>query len=427
VGFHRIAVLLLAVALLPLSLLAELAGVPDNTPSSGGPVLKKPAFMSFPDVPMPEWAQREFNAEITNAAADELFAVEVRFDQPVAIGKLRKVARDFEIPRVVAYVEYSPRGARSPSKLPLALGVFFENGWQQQTCRIRIFAQTAGVHHFADVLPEGWLIREAHVYGAAADIRELRAGTALAPARVIDGTAQERRFLEGMKAAARREMATKISMPDDFVAPDDCRGFVKAGDSPILVGKNPRGLRPSAGLDFRQVVRQQLGELAPTTPVTLSLTFLDNVSVDILASLVEQYRLDGLLAEFTPVNSGRVMVLSELSIHGGPFEEQAKRVRCSIALADYQRQQKGESIGDEWSAFRARVSAQSTAAWQLLSDDALKNAQLVAEFPTGALARLEDYYRRKSSEVIHLQQTAPIPAGCSRFMHEDERSWNLAR
>ena len=57
-------------------------------------------------------------------------------------------------------------------------------------------------------------------------------------------------------------------------------------------------------------------------------------TVDVLASLVWQYGIDGMSAELILERSDkRVIAIAEFSIHGDELGHQVKRVRCQMRLA----------------------------------------------------------------------------------------------
>jgi len=349
-------------------------------------------------------------------AADQgaIYSVRMKFSQPAELKAVREAAVHLQIPRVLAFVElFSPTGIGRPVMLPpIGLGMLYENAgaWEREVCRAKIYSGLSGAMTLAASSPESWPVTEISVYGSGYAIREFEAGTLLPPARVTEGFPQEQQHLQALNMAVQHSLSQPITVPDNISVPAECRDFASAIDGPILSGqRNASGRQPRGpDLDFRAVLQEQLSRRAPDTPVTLRLSFGSEVRIETLAALVEQYRIDGLLAELVPENGDeRVIGLVEFSVHGGPMASQVRRAQCQRALASAQ-----YSVAGEWYTRRAQVSLAVAGVWALLSAQNLRDVELVADFAPGSLSRIEAYHRRKSEEPISTDLVTNRPAGC---------------
>src|SRR5262245_37806497 len=63
--------------------------------------------------------------EIRNAAADQLYAVELGLGRAVSVGQIRAVSAELKIPRVLAYVEFAHSGGQGRGLTILGLGEMY--------------------------------------------------------------------------------------------------------------------------------------------------------------------------------------------------------------------------------------------------------------------------------------------------------------
>jgi hypothetical protein len=386
---------------------------------------------------------QRLNESITGAPADAVFSVQMALDQPASLEQVRAAANELQIPRVLAFVQFPAADATGNSaKVPVAVGELYQDAaaWQHQACRAQIFVSLSRADELINTPIERWSTTEIHVYGSAHAIRELRAGTVLPGARVIDGVAEEQRHLQAIAAATQRELAEKISIPANFPAPAACRSLTEPIDGPVLFGQSTipaDALRHPSDADFRSLLYRQLSERAPATAVTLRLFFGVEVTVEMLASLVEQYRIDGLVAELMPQDGQRRILEIELSVHGASLADQIIRARCRIALANAATETPVSlaagagslaiDAADDWYARDAQVSVTAAAAVQLLGHQDLRDAQFVADFPPDELVRLADYHRRKSGEAVQIMSETKVPDGCRRFFQQQPSTGSALR
>ena len=357
------------------------------------------------------------NEAISIAAPDYIYSVQMMFDEPVRLEEIREVARYLSILRVIAFVEYGPRSdLRARPSVLIGLGTLYddEESWRHEICRAKLFVAASRDNELLDGPPEHWTVNEIHVYGSVHAVRELRAGILLPRARVTEGWAQDKRHLQGFVSYTRQDLAKKVEIPDNRAVPEKCRKFSQRIESPILTGKTTiQGLvgANTRAADFRPQLHQHLAERAPETPVTLRIVLNFDATLELFASLVSQYDIDGLLAELTPGDSSiRLEMLVELSTHGASLENQVRRARCQMRLGH------GAQVSGEWYARSARVSVPVSKVWQLLSYSELQNARLLADFETGALAAVEAYHRRKATEVLRIPRSIALPSGCEQFI-----------
>lgn len=356
--------------------------------------------------------------EILNASPDDIFAVEMSLQSAVQIAAIRDAAQLLQIPRVLAFVEYKVSiGRQRSSTVVIRLGTLYEDleDWQKEICRAQIFATNNGAEAFLKTPPEQWLLKKIHVHGTAYAIRKLQSGTLLPMAHLVSGSAQQKGSTKQLASYIEERRLEKIEVADNFSASPDCQLFVRPIEAGILTGNStysyPASV-PASDVDVRKPVYEVLAEFSPDTPVTLSITFKAKANVEQLATLVEEYGIDGLLAELKPSDRGkRIIMQGELSIYGVSPLVQAKRIRCQMgvgATAD---------ATSEWTTRRARVSIPVNKSWDLLANHDLLEVQLISSFEPGKLRRLEVYYQQKKfTDIILVPASRNIPEKCEAFI-----------
>lgn len=344
---------------------------------------------------------------IESSSSDDYFAVTIELDQRMDLGVIRDTVNYLNVPGMTAFVEFGR------SKIPIGMGTLYpDDSYPRGVCEAKISAKLSRSQALQNIPPEQWLIREFRVYGSADVIRELVSGTNLPPGRITNGARQDRRYEDRMVEVRKREVVRKMQLPSNFTAPATCERFVELVDAPILLGMPIFRSQAEVSMNPAALLRQELADRAPETPVTLMLNFKSPLSVATLASLVYQYEIDGMSAELVPSGNSRILVSAELSIHGGSFQDQIDRTECSMRF--------GDNIGDSydtklWFASRAQVSVTVENAWQLISYQNLESARLLANFAPGELTRLENYYHRRATEIVSISGRVIIPDGCERF------------
>ena len=342
----------------------------------------------------------------------EYFSVTIVFDSYVDLHAIREVVNLLEMPRVLAYVEYGSL------KRAVGLGTFYDEGsWQKGICQVRVSDSLGRTNFLKNIPPEKWPVRELHAYGSAYALRELTSGTVLPPARITDGSAQDRRHERAFAKAIKSEIARKMQLPANFPVPAECEQYAQPVDAPILSGMPIYLSQSERDLDPDTLLRAQLGGRSLVTPVTLMLHFNESQTVESLAELVERYQIEGLSAEFSPRATDRILTTAQLSIYGSSLENQIQRTHCSMKL--------GDGLGNtydvgEWYSVRAQVSLSVSRAWELASDQTLQSARLESDFPVGELSRLREYYLRLATQVTRMPPGYIIPAGCEQYIQHSE-------
>ena len=342
------------------------------------------------------------------------------FDEPVRLEKIREAASHLEVLRLLAFVEYGPSHVGyERSKIFIGLGTLYEGdqAWRHETCRVKLFAAVTPDDALLRTPAEQWVVNEIHVYGAANAVRELRSGTSLPLATIMDGGAEGAQNPQAFISYTKNELAKKIQIPDGRAVPEECREFAERIEAAILTGQ-PTIQWPVYGNtfdpNFRSLIHQHLSERAPETPVTLQITLDFEAKLDDFAKLVGEYDIDGLLAELTPADAAiRAIMPAELSVHGASLEDQVRSTRCRMGLGV------GTNYSGEWYGRRARVSISVGKAWQLVSHQDLVDAKLVTEFESGALDAVAAYHQRKASEVLRIPRSMEIPPGCTQYIQHE--------
>ena len=299
----------------------------------------------------------ELNEAINKAPPGQIYSVDMVFDEPVRLDKIREAASYLQVLRLLAFVEYGPTHAgHERSKVFIGLGTLYEGdkAWRHEICRVKLFAAVTPEDVLLRTPAERWMVNEIHVYGAAYAVRELRLGTSLPSARITDGGAEGARSPQAFISYTKNEIARKIQIPDGRTVPEECQQFAERIEAAILTGR-PTIQSPVYGNthnpDFRSSIHLLLAERMPETPVTMQIVLSSDVTVDVFAALVDQYEIDGMTAEFEPVDSDiRASYTAELSAHGGSLESQVDRARCVMKLGV------GAKIAGEWVGRSAEVS-----------------------------------------------------------------------
>lgn len=359
-------------------------------------------------------------AEIDNAAADRLYAIQMTFAPRTSIGKLRAVATELDIPRVLAIVEYDVRGrAAQPGSVMLALGRSYDGNTAGRHSECQALLQLRSTASpLGDEPIDEWPVGRLHLSATAHAIRDLLRGIRLANATLVSGTAAPPEHLRTIDRAARSATSQPIPNPGGIDLPPYCGPFVVEANEAHLAGGFPRYFElPAAtpGESFRDTAFRVLAALPPNMAVTIDLELNPRMEVEELATLVRDYRIRGMRAELSPERSIRPMVVeAELSTHGD-LSAQVHRARCTIRSTE----QRGHAAG-AWRSARINVSLSADDAARFLGRQNLAQATVSGAAPIAALDRLASYYQGRPSQIYELPRSWPIPEGCSNvYVHGD--------
>lgn len=373
-------------------------------------------FSDAPNIPFDEEALRELKKEILDASPEQIFAVHLIFDKPVAVADVRAAALDLRIPRVLAYIEYGTLFVDRPrNSLILGLGEMYASEVAQRhtQCRALISVSYGEDNELRDESIEDWIVNKIQVYATAHAIRELQSGSVLPAANVVDGSSAKLEHIYKLAAYTRDEVSKTIEIPANFDAPEQCARNVAPVDAPVLAAGFDPSLSDLPRLDnenFREYAFRILATLPPDSAVTIQLKLDFPATVDVLASLVWQYGIDGMSAELVPERSDkRVIATPELSIHGESLGDQIKRSRCQMRLGT------GPQTKSEWYADWVSVSMPLNKAWVFLSYPRFSQAEIIGRFPRDDLERLVSYFERRSEKVYEMPEWFKIPPNCGDY------------
>jgi hypothetical protein len=373
-------------------------------------------FAVAPDILIDAEELRKLKKEISDASPEQFFAVHLVFDKPVTVEDVHAAALQLRIPRVLAYIEYGPLFVDRPrSSLILGLGEMYagEVARRHTRCRAMISISYGEENELRDQPTEAWIVSKIQVYGTAHAIRELQTGSILTAATVVDGQSAKLEHVQKLATYTREEVSKKIELPANYDAPEQCVQTVASIDAPVLAaGFDPslNKLPPLADEGFREYAFRVLATLPPDSAVTIRLKLDFPATVDVLASLVWQYGIEGMSAELVPERSDkRVIATPELSIHGESLGDQVKRARCQMRLGN------GPQTKSEWYADWVSVSMPLNKAWVFLSYPRFSQAKIVGRFPRGDLERLVSYFERRSEKVYEMPEWFIIPPDCGDY------------
>jgi len=373
-------------------------------------------FAVAPDIPFDADALRKLKKEISDASPEQIFAVHLLFDKLVTVEEVHAAALLLRIPRILAYIDYGPLLVDRPrNSLILGLGEIYagEVARRHTQCRALISISIGEENELRDQPIEAWIVNNIQVYGTAHAIRELQTGSVLPAAKVVDGSSAKLEHVQKLAAYTRDEVSKKIELPANYDAPEQCVQTVAPIDAPILAaGFDPSlsNLPPLADEGFREYAFRVLATLPPDSAVTIRLKLDFPATVDVLASLVWQYGIEGMGAELVPERSDkRVIATPEFSIHGESLGDQVKRARCQMRLGD------GPQNKSEWYADWVSVSMPLNKAWVFLSYPRFAQAKIVGSFPGSDLERLVSYFERKSEKVYEMPEWFKVPPDCGDY------------
>ncbi len=376
----------------------------------------EPAFSMVPDIPFDEVSLRKLESGISDASPEQIFAIHLIFDKPTSVKEVHAAALQLRIPRVLAYIEYGTLFVDRPrDSLILGLGEMYasEAARRHTQCRALISVSYGEENELRDQPIEDWIVSKIHVYATAHAIRELQAGSMLPAADVVDGSSAEPEHVRKLATYTRGEISKKTERPGNFDAPEQCGSQVAPVDAPILAaGFDPSltNLPHLTDEDFREYAFRVLSNMPPDSAVTIQLKLDFPATVDVLASLVWQYQIEGMSAELVPERSdNRVIATPELSIHGESLGDQVKRARCQMHLGT------GPQTKSEWYADWVSVSMPLDKAWAFLSYPRFSQATIVGRFPRSNLERLVSYFERRSEKVYEMPESFKIPPDCGDY------------
>jgi hypothetical protein len=362
---------------------------------------------------LPAGPAGDLTTEIENAAADSVYAVELTFPRRLSVGEIRAIATELAIPRVLAYVEYTPR-----SILVLSLGRMYSSEVPRRHSECHaLLGLKVTANALAEVPIDEWPTNRINAYATAHTIRELLSGKRLPAAMIVQGYAQKPEHLRILEQQIPVETSQPIAKPDSIDLPPYCSQFVAPVDAPTLSRDFPRGFQPPAavqGESFRDAAFRLLGQLPPNTAVTIDLKLSIRANIELLASLVQEYDIRGMTAELVPERSSkRVIAQAELSARGGDLAAQVHRARCHMRIGDEEPQ-----ASSEWYADWVSVSLSTESAVRFLSYPDLRQAQVTGAHPIGALERLEGYFERLAGRAYEMPRSMAIPADCANvYVH----------
>lgn len=338
------------------------------------------------------------------AAPDDRFSLDLTFEYPTRLEKVRAAAEALGLQRVLA-----DTGMSIPS---IAMGTFYDGLpiWDYSVCRALVYSGFGGAA-LRGTPPEDWLVTKLIAYGSAYALRELMSGVHLPPAHITDGSIQKASRDARFRDAVRREVErTFETLPAGFQPPESCRPFLKLSDQPILTGPQPELSDEERGLGPAELLGRQLSRRAADDAVTLVLSFRQPLATTTLRRLVEDYQVDGLVAELVTPSTDRMIRIVELSVHGESLDDKVRRFDCAVAATA------GAAGAPTWRSSSARVSLTVQKAWQLVDDLDIAEARLSAAFGPDELQRVERYFLDQAALPPSPVASGPIPRGCEAFL-----------
>ena len=371
-------------------------------------LLDQPSFAQFGPSKLPAASPTELATEIDHAAADANYAVELTFSRRSSVGEIRAIATELKVPRVLAYVEYTPRGI-----LILGLGRLYsgEVARLHSECRA-LLGMRLTANALADAPIDEWPTSRIHVDATAHTIRELLSGSRLPAPTVVQGDAQKHEYFRILEQQIPVETSQPIVKPDSVDLPPHCSQFVALEDAPTLSRDFPRGFQPPAavqGESFRATALRLLSQLPPNSAVTIDTKFSIRANIDLLASLAREYDIGGMTAELVPERSSkRVIAQAELASRGGNLDAQVNRAKCQMRIGGEEPQ-----ASSEWYADWVSISLSTENAVRFLSYPDLRQAQVTGAHPVGALDRLAGYFERLAGKTYEVPRSIAIPPDCA--------------
>jgi hypothetical protein len=383
--------------------------------------LERPASAQFtavrpPDGPSPA----QLTEEIENAAANELFAVELRLARSAPVGEIRAVSSQLGLPRVLAQVEYGHDAASQPRGIAiLGLGEMYASGAARQYSECRaLLAVSFNENQLRDLPIDEWLVSKFHVYATAHVIRELLSGKRLPAATILGGSAAKPEHLDKVEEYVRDEIAQPIQQPQNVVLPPYCSKFVGPADASTLSADFPLEFQPPQALaaeDFRQYAFRLLAQLPRNAAVTIQLKLSFPANVELLGSLVRDYEIRGMQADLVPERSTQRMIgVAELSARGD-LNAQLHRARCQMRLGGVEPQ-----ASSEWHADWITASLSAENAVRFLSYPNLAQARVAGSHPLADLDRLDGYFERLAGRIYRMPRSIEIPRDCGDvYVYDD--------
>ncbi len=371
-------------------------------------LVDQPSFAQFGASNLPAASPTELATEIDHAAADADYAVELTFPRRLSVGEIRAIATELKVPRVLAYVEYTPRGI-----LILGLGRLYSGEVPRlhSECRALLGLRLAA-NALADAPIDEWPTSRIHVDATAHTIRELLSGNRLPAPAVVQGYAQKPEHFRILEQQIPVESSQPIAKPDSIDLPPYCSQFVALEDAPTLSRDFPRGFQPPAavqGESFRATALRLLSQLPPNSAVTIDTKLNIRADVERLASLAREYDIRGMTAELVPERSSkRVIVQAELTSRGGNLDAQVNRAKCQTRISGEEPQ-----ASSEWYADWVSISLSTENAARFLSYPDLRQAQVTGAHPIGALDRLAGYFERLAGKTYEVPRSTVIPPDCA--------------
>jgi len=187
--------------------------------------------------------------------------------------------------------------------LILGLGEMYSSEVAQRhtQCRALISISVGEKNELRAEPIEDWLVNKIQVYAQAHAIRELQSGSVLPAATVVDGSSAKLEHVQKLATYTSEEVGKIIEIPGNFNTPEQCVQTVGPIDAPVLAAGFDSSLNQLPRLeneDFREYAFRVLATLPPDSAVTIQLKLDFPATVDVLASLVWQYGIEGMSSAF---------------------------------------------------------------------------------------------------------------------------------
>jgi hypothetical protein len=339
----------------------------------------------------------ELEEAVRNAGPTDIFAVDMEFDEPARLGRVRDVAVQLAIPRVLARPELPTVDGGVLEIPPLTLGTLSEelDAWPAEVCKATVTAALLRVGNPTGAVPEDWPVRSINVYGPAFAVQQLLTGSLLPRARLISGLQIDPRVSGSMRGTVARDVAQPVTSLAGVPTPPECQSFAYQQDGEVLYGRSNQSERliHNRG-DSDSPLIQELAKLPPDKGIQLGVEFEDVVTLEILGTLVERYSIDGLVMSFrADVDSTQVSMFIELGVDGDPIVAQLRYYRCAMQS---QEQTAASSFASRLSIATVFIDVAST--WSLLADRNVRAVELQSQVSADNWNHMKAYFGQPLTE-----------------------------
>lgn len=347
----------------------------------------------------------ELEAALDSAGVDDTFFVELELDEHVSVARLRALAIQLEIPRMLATPQLIISNGDRRNLPSIGLGTLYEeqDAWLRQICDARTRSVVFGVPESNSRNPGDWPVRNISVTATAYTVKQLIGGGFLPGAELIKALPQQEPFLQGIRNLIARELAPPLSTVVDVPVPPECQPYVQPQGGELLyrAGDSASGITYERGGDNSRFIRALSGTL-PDSRLELYIYFENPASIEMLGALVERYAMDSL---FTAMYATDNTTLSAVSVQLGPgsdpIEVQLEYVRCQLQLQ--------AQADPAWSGARAphaTIMLGAESVWQLMSDSAIRSILLGAQVSADKLVSAKAMF---SSPLAERQRNPLAP------------------